>query len=732
MLKLLRKYNKIILVIFGAFLMVVFLVPHAEQLLRGDPAKAAVGTLDGKKVTGGEINEFTRQLAALAVIDRQLVETGLQIKSGPHWMLLVKAAQRQGMVGHEADGAAMVEQDLRPRWVDQAAFELFASDAEQKQGFDARTARMYAQFMAQQNPSAFTPFREKAEQAIDSIVARQLAEGARRGGFPTFNPTAAPDSPENRDLFQALANLRGVLRLVTTFAQANRLSDTRAVATAGSRAEIAFIDYTLIDPERIAGRVPEPTPEALAAHFAKYQSVDPAKDPHGIGYLREPRVKLEYLVVSRDALAAQVKLDPIEVNKHWMQNRATFKGEFAAERPAVERALRERQIDRLMDEADKAVRAELYRAASKLPVRDGYKVLPPTWETERPRLTDVAQRAVQTLLEAQKLEIATPVVKVLDDRFYTAEDLALLPVVSQAQVRMGSQVSPLSAFLLNARELGVKQTLGLQVGVPFDQPALGAGGDRIYFTLLDARTKSAAESIAEVGADTVAKDAKSLAAFAILQAELTSTQNLAVQDGLAAVANLYALPGTPTPEQPAPTPTPAPIRTNVRVSAQGVEAQDPALRSDALRDAVMTAAAALDPTKPALSQDAAKRTIALALPKNRSVVVAQVTARRPLTREVLRLAGEGLAAFVQGEEVGNDVRLQVFSYEALARRMNFKMQSREDEPTSTPKSATPPGQPGQSPVSNPESTSLGTPPSESASPAPAQPPTAGSPAGAAK
>ena len=66
MLKFFRKYNKLILGVGFAFLMVVFLLPAGVSQLVGDPRGRPVFEYDGGVITQGDLNRASQELQFLS------------------------------------------------------------------------------------------------------------------------------------------------------------------------------------------------------------------------------------------------------------------------------------------------------------------------------------------------------------------------------------------------------------------------------------------------------------------------------------------------------------------------------------------------------------------------------------------------------------------------------------------------------------------------------------------
>lgn len=103
MFKFLRKYNKMLLAIFGVLLMITFLIPQAfnrfsQQAAQLTGTVATVG--DGEKVSAAEWSIYQRELQVLDKLQRMLPPLpGIgSAKTPEHWFLLVREASDAGLV----------------------------------------------------------------------------------------------------------------------------------------------------------------------------------------------------------------------------------------------------------------------------------------------------------------------------------------------------------------------------------------------------------------------------------------------------------------------------------------------------------------------------------------------------------------------------------------------------------------------------------------------------------
>ncbi len=111
----------------------------------------------------------------------------------------------------------------------------------------------------------------------------------------------------------------------------------------------------------------------------------------------------------------------------------------------------------------------------------------------------------------------------------------------------------------------------------------------------------------------------------------------------------------------------------------------PALDAEPLLAEVTKVGATLDPLKPADQAPAEKRTIAMAVPAALSVSVVQITARRPVTSEEMRLNGDGAVQQLRSIEIRKAVQSEKdaypFTFKTLALRMQFKPEKADEDGT---------------------------------------------------
>ncbi|MEI7658604.1 MAG: hypothetical protein WCK33_11125 [Phycisphaerae bacterium] len=588
MRKFLRKYNKWVLPLFTILLMLTWATSGTG--MGGDPGKRVVATLAGRNIRASEMLKAENEYRALREYLPGMVSMRVGAESGTHWYLLAMQAERAGLVGDKGDGETW-EEGLA---AEEARYEVMGNPE----------YRGVAEFLLN-NPQMMNQFTQQTGQRM--AMLRERARG--------------PLTPD--EFGRALSRLRGVTRLIDAFQHAPRISDARLVGKVADLSTRISFDAVEIPADRVKG-VAEPTQQTLEAMFEKYKGVKPGTGEYGFGYEEPKRVKIEWMTLSNAAIAAAVKLDPVEVNKHWQQNRGTFKGEFAAERANVETALRSSKVEAAVTEADRVIRARIRSATRNLDSAAGVKRLPDDWASRRPSMEELARTVVA---EVSAVRMPQPAVQVKGSSFTPIEEFRSMGELAAAQFRVGTQTGGIVDFLAQTYELSKSNTLGLQAGVPFEQALTDSTGNRYYVTVLDARLESPAEALAGIR-DRVLGDARKLAAFEKLKGETAALQVQAITDGLEGVAKAFGTGGGAA--------TDLTIDRRVVVGGQQMDRAYPQFDTKEVRDALEAQVDMLGHSTKVTAENVAQRTVAVPLPARQSVAIFQVTGHEPLSQEGMR------------------------------------------------------------------------------------------------
>jgi hypothetical protein len=651
MVKILRKYNKWFLVVGGSLLMIAWLIGGTAGQFQPDPGKRVIATVHkNTKVTIRDMAEADAQFRVLsdmipfAMNARQPM--GLGVENGTHWFLLAKEAEEAGFTGEPSDGAEFIPEMARI----EAQLRVLAEFGEfgQRLLSDPR-------FMD-----------ERVNTTIDRI-SRVRAVGDRALG-----ETGADG---------ALARLRGVRRLIDAYQRGGRMSDIMLAVEAGNVLTRVSVDAVVVSPDRIAAGSDEPSEEALAALFEKYKNNPPGEGEFGFGYLLPPRVKMEWMRISRDAVRGAIVLDPVEVSKHWQQNRAEFPGEYTEARAAVEAKLRDAKTTTAISEADRAFKAFVRSATRRLPSEGPVKKLPADWQQIRPTMDAAAAYVAEEVQRTQKFRFPLPAVQIRGAMYTPIRSLATDADFSGFQARAAGRGVGIDALANDLQELSSASALGVQVGVPFENPLENAAGDLIYVTFTSAREASAPESIDEVRAEVV-RDARRLAAFELLKLEAVDYQLTALSEGLEALAATLGTEG----DRPA-------VQNRILMTRR-VTDRSAQLDDQALRDAVFDRVDAIGVRSLPGDENLPLRVLTVPLPRYQGVAVLKITGWRPLSMEDMRTLTDSDVGFLYQRELtdalGGDAASMAFSPPAIRARLNYKSigeggeELPEDAPIGTP------------------------------------------------
>jgi len=668
MLKFIRKYQLIILAVGGSLLMFVFLLQPVLTRLTPDSRNNPVARLDDGTVFDG--HDTQRANFDLSVLKSVYSRTFMPLEFGGlgldpindrdtefHWLLLTKAADEAGLIGDDAEGRT---------WIPALA-------AQEAQAVVQQEARQGA-FSSQEEAAARL---EEVTSNIEDAMRRNIRLGVSRMQGLTED-----------DVYRTLAKARGVQRMITRFLTAPSLSDLGALSAAVERFDAVAVDAGVIPGAALAPVIEDPSEEELGAFFDRFKDASPSENEFGIGYTQPTRVKLGWITLDRESIERSVEVDRVELRKIWNrdaqlpEDARKYPGDFAGERPEIERAYRADLAEDIMVEADRIIRAEVLKATSSLREEDGIYALPEDWADRRPDLESIAQAVVEGIRERLGVSIPTPVVTIRADRWLTGFDLSSTPGLGAARYRMGSRMIPAYNIPNALEDEEAIELLGIQTGVPqVDPAAQDEGGNRFYVLVYESRPRGAALSIDDAGRERVLEDYKSLKGYERLVAMIDSLRTtIESSGGLAdAIDAAYESVGddAPRPE----------VIENILVYSDRVTGApgaqpDPALNTAEFIGAVRDAAASLDPL--ATPEQAAQEPIAIGvgIPSQRAVALSRVVAPRPLTSDLYRARMRTILNSVRVDEMREVLAQtdgQPFSAQAMRERYGLvPVETRED------------------------------------------------------
>jgi hypothetical protein len=664
MTKVIRKYNKIILAVFGVFLLITWLFTGSSGIFQPNPEKQVAFRLGSEKVRAGEFQHSNAEFEGLKGLIPELLGR-LGVSDPTHWFLLTREAQSQGLVGNAADGEAWIPElatTLVPIRVEFGVLEQYRQSSPQTYRMLLQNRQLLSMLAQQQLRDP-----KQVEDAAKSIEADLRAR----------IPYAAGGARLTEDEVRlALAKFHGIVRMFNSYSHAGRMSDKRLIEAARTRFDRVRASVVSVPASAMVDPAATPPEAELAAHFDAYAGVQPGDGEFGFGYMQPERVKLEWIKVDIGAVRDAIQVDPVAANIHWQQNRAKYPNDFATERDNVIAELKGRRVQEVMGEADRAYKARVRVDTRRLESDGSVKRLPADWQT--PSMDALAQAIVEGV-KASKVTIPTPLVE-KRTQWVRVPEAGTLPGIGQASLMLSTRELSLADLLMNTKELSPKLDTGLQARVAYESALTDDLGNRFYILVTDARAAGRAESLDEVRADVV-KDVLSLSAFKALEARLPELQAQAAVDGLDAVGKTLADASMDKSRSL------NPFHDQIFTQARSPEIvnDDP---EGTFRTALFDQARVLGVLTPATPDNMALRTVAVAIPKSRTLVIAQVTGVDPVTVEALRNIRPAMSDnFIVDELMEGDGGMP-YTLDALKTRLGYK-DTRPQDPATTPETAPP-------------------------------------------
>lgn len=639
MSKFLRKYKQWILVVGMSLLMVAWLFPQALQQFGSMGMSTTIARFDGGRITVKSHQDAQQELRALGEVSPMLVMAlglsdgrSLSTNAAEHWMLLSYEAKKGGWIGGVEDGASMLD-------------EIAASLARRQQMFG---------------------------QGGDVAQARAMLENGRQ---------RAVAGTGQQTVDRALSAASGVLRMM----QAARslglgVSAKESTLFAWELFDAAVVDLLVVPASSVAGELKQPDEARIAAHWAEFKDKRPGETELGIGYKRQPAVKVEWLTVARSAVVNAMPADAIEVNKFWRANRARFGENFSEARAGVEQAYKAQQAEAVLDKAREAINRAILKVSAGVENDGRYKKLPADWKDKMPSMEALAQAARDAMgIEgASGMVFASP----SDGTFRTALDLRALVGIGNSMGRVGDV--PNIAFAeasINVREMGVESLVHTQTGVLYGPLSDPMGSSEYYFRVLEARPESAPDSSAEV-IEQVKGDIATKEGFELLKSRVDEYKARLAEKGVAGMLDVPS------------------VRTalDTVVRRESMDADKPGetfplqeANTPKVREAVMALVEGWDPKADVAAMPAAQRVVAVAEPAAKGLVLAMVKARRPLTTERLTESDAQIVSYARNRILEPSFNEDSFTFRRLEARLNYKSyfagESEKSAEAEAPKSA---------------------------------------------
>ncbi len=624
MFKFLRKYNKMLLSVFGVLLMITFLIPQAfnEFSKRAAETSGTVATVgNDESISSAEWHQFQQEVDLIEKLIRigamqQMPGVG-QIKNPEQWYLLVREAKAAGVVPV-----------FEPRDAsDPSMQQLMAITGVRDPGAIRRTQEHYmgvAQLLdLYMTGDLYSDLRlrSEAERLMHGVTARTVV----------LQPDPADSSIEPT---------------------AEQIEEQM---------------------KKYADKLP-----GEGEHGFGYRLPNRVK----IEWLTIPAQTIRTLTENSPAM------DRVEQYRHWKKNpQGSFppypaEGAGAEIPDAVRNDLLNQLVSKQTDEIIKFATNTLSLARRGVPEKDGYLVLPENWETTHKTLPQLAEDL------RKHFTIELPTYEARGDRWLNIDELASLPGIGGATTdKVSNTPVNLAALVPAAKEFGANSTIVIQEGVA-GPPLRDAAGSLYIFRIIDTDTTRQPASVDEVREQVVKdlkrqaeydrlkesltaieSEARTKGLVEIALAHDTIVQasrpiSLWNEQYVNMMAQ-YGIPLTPRPSE-------LPI-----IGAD----------KDTVQAIIDRAFSDIPEGVPAAEVPVDKRIFAVASDNKLSLVVVEVMSQQPLTREGFdRLVNSGAIQQMVSLEDADERRSvdKAFSLDALVKRNNFKFESRSEESDSKP------------------------------------------------
>lgn len=273
MMKFLRKYNKHLLAIFMAGLLVAWLTGEAlRQLLTPDETAQVVARVYGKPVKLRDLTPYYRQA-------QTLTELGLRWQT--IWQLsLYEAGVHPMMVRFEREALSEQEWYMLVTWARRQGIEI--------------------------SPKEVADFRQQLNKEAPRVEFVRQRHGASLEEIDT-----------------AIADFLRVLEAVRRQASAVVVTEPelrRRMREVGEKVTVKFLPI----PSRVFQDEKTPIPaEELQAQFDQYKDVA-AGEGKPYGYRLPAQVRIEYVSASIDDVARQIKIDEQRAYSYWKEHKSEF------------------------------------------------------------------------------------------------------------------------------------------------------------------------------------------------------------------------------------------------------------------------------------------------------------------------------------------------------------------------------------------------------------------------
>lgn len=528
MFKWFRKYNKVLLVGGGCFLMIAFLVPQSISMVGQGRANPTIGTVDGEEIqlsqqqqAAYDLDLIRRVFGAVHPMLAQIVE------DDPHrWLLMKLDARRMGLSAGDPEVASL----------------LAAIKVDPEENLDEYARRLTIQYeitedylyAALADWLTIEKYKELVRGQTHVPVRDRLIQYVQL--FAQINQTLEQAPQQMRGFYMQQFFMPQLIRTALSEPRVSKPLLERFAADTQSQVTIAAVP---VSADLYLSRVDEPTDERLTELFEKYKDDLPGEgEPYAIGYKYPDRAKIEYLSIPLDRVADSISIEEAEAVRYYDQNQdrythtpeapegETEEGEettpptpvvkpYKDVRSEIIDTLRTRQAEEKVATMIRAAQTMLLDDAATLDQREGYREIPDDWSPIS--LDDVAQRI------QKRFEILPDVTRI-DDRWLDRAALSELDGIGSAMLE-GRQRASFPDYVLSARAFKADETdplltLKLQQQMP-SLPLADFEGSRYLFRVIDASPTHVPESLDEVR-EKVVEDAKRIAAYQLLLDDKTN------------------------------------------------------------------------------------------------------------------------------------------------------------------------------------------------------------------